>query len=47
MMDAVEETDVNVSYKSFTTVVDVPESAYIALIICVSVYFICARRIRL
>ena len=47
MMDAVEETDVNVSYKSFTTVVDVPEAGIIALICCVGVYFICARRIRL
>ena len=47
MMNDVTETDVNVSYKSFTTIVDVPEISIIALISCVCVYFVCARRIRL
>ncbi|MBQ4271496.1 MAG: hypothetical protein II718_06690 [Clostridiales bacterium] len=47
MLDKVKETDVSVSYTTYTSQVDLPEVAVIALTICSVVYFVAARRLRL
>lgn len=46
MLEEVQKTDVNTTYSSTTTSVDVPEKAILALIISLCIYFIAARRIR-
>ncbi|MBR2294844.1 MAG: hypothetical protein IJ869_03685 [Clostridiales bacterium] len=47
MLEEVQNTDVSASYSSYTSEVDVPEIAIVALVCTITLYFVCAWRLRL